>query len=148
MEEIRSGVEKIRPIRGHMQLIPGAVNVIDDSQNTLPEGATEALRVLSEFPGRRIVVTAGLAELEKGANEANFELGMHIADCADYAILIGPEETRQVLLGINKNGEFPSSSIRVVSDPEDAVALVRELAEDGDTVLYEGFHPGMDDEES
>ena len=147
MEEIRSGVEKIRPIRGHMQLISGPVNVIDDSLNTIPEAATDALKILSEFPGRRIVVTAGLTELEKGANEANFELGMRIAACADYAILIGPEETRHVLTGINKSGEFPSSSIRVVRDPEDAAELVKELAEEGDTVLYEGVLMEEDGEE-
>ena len=147
MEEIRSGVEKIRPIRGHLQLIPGEINVIDDSLNTIPEAANEALRILSEFPGRRIVVTAGLTELEKNAGDANFELGMHIASCADYAILIGPEDTRQVLAGISKEGEFPHSSIRMVSEPEDAAELIREIAEKGDTVLYEGIYPETEEEE-
>ena len=147
MEEIKRGVEKIRPIRGHLQLIPGEINVIDDSLNTLPECAAEALNILSEFPGRRIVVTEGLSELEKDANDANYQLGMQIAACADYAILIGPEETRQVLAGINTDADFPHSSIRMVRDPEDAAALVRELAEKGDTVLYEGIYPEEDEEE-
>ena len=147
MEEIRRGAEKIRPIRGHLQLMPGEINVIDDSLNTLPEAAGEALRVLSEFPGRRIVVTGGLTELGQNANDANFQLGMHIAACADYAILIGPEETRQVLAGINKDEDFPHSSIRMVRDPEDAAALVRELAEKGDTILYEGIYPEEEEEE-
>ena len=147
MDEIKSGVEKIRPIRGHLQLIPGEITVIDNSLNILPESAAEALKVLSEFPGRRIVVTAGLTELEKNAGDANFELGMHIAACADYAILIGPENTRQVLAGIEKSEEFPNSSIRMVRDPEDAVELIRELAEKGDTILYEGIYPETEDEE-
>ena len=65
MDEIVQGIEKIRPIRHHLQLIPGEINVIDDSENTLPEAAEEALRVLYEFPGRKILVTAGLLDAEK-----------------------------------------------------------------------------------
>ena len=147
MEEIKRGVEKIRPIRGHLQLIPGEINVIDDSLNTLPEAAAEALSILSVFPGRRIVVTEGMTELGKGANDANYQLGMQIAACADFAILIGPEETRQVFAGITADKDFPHSSIRIVSDPEDAATLVKELAEAGDTVLYEGIYPEEDEEE-
>lgn len=41
--------------------------------------------------------------------------------------------------------DFPKSSVRMVRDEEDAAALVRELAQAGDTVLYEGVYP--DDEE-
>lgn len=147
MEEIKSGVEKIRPIRGHLQLIPGEVTTIDDSLNTLPEAAAEALKILSEFPGRRIAVTAGLRDLGNETADANYQLGMQIAACADYAILIGPEDTRQVLRGINKGGEFPGSSIRVVRDSEDAAELVREISSPGDSVLYEGVRPGEDDED-
>ena len=147
MEQIKSGVEKIRPIRGHLQLVPGEINVIDDSLNTLPECAAEALKILSEFPGRRIVVTAGMTELEKNANDANYQLGIEIAASADYAILIGPEETRQVLAGINTDKDFPHSSVRMVRDPDDAAAIVKEIAEAGDTVLYEGIYPEEDEEE-
>ncbi len=146
MDEIKSGVEKIRPILGHLQLAPGEINVIDDSLNELPEVAAEALRILSEFPGRRIVVTAGLMEVEKGAADANYQLGLQIAEAADYVILIGPEQTRQVLQGINKGGDFPGSSIRAVRDPADAAALLREMAEPGDTVLYEGIRPEEEEE--
>ena len=147
MEEIKRGIEKIRPIRGHLQLVPGEINVIDDSLNTLPECAAEALHILSEFPGRRIVVTAGMTELEKGASDANYQLGMQIAASADYAILIGPEETRQVLAGISTDSDFPHSSIRMVRDPEDAANLVKEIAEAGDTVLYEGVYPEAEEDD-
>lgn len=147
MEEIVRGIEKLRPIRHHLQLIPGAINVIDDSENINPEGAAEALRVLSEFPGRRILVTAGLTELERNSEDQNFAFGMQIARCADYVILIGPEQTRLVMRGL-MNTKYPKSSVRMVRDEYDAAALVREIAQKGDSVLYEGVYPEDDQEEA
>ena len=144
MEEIARGIEKLKPMRHHLQLLPGEIAVIDDSENTLPEPAAEALHVLSEFPGRRILVTAGLTEVEVNPVDKNFAFGTQIAGCADYVILIGPEETRAVMRGLTSMN-FPKSSIRMVRDEEDAAALVKELAQKGDTVLYEGIYP--DEEE-
>lgn len=144
MEEIVHGIEKLRPIRHHLQLIPGEINVIDDSENVNPEGAAEALRVLSEFPGRRILVTAGLAEIERNAEDENFAFGMQIAGCADYVILIDPEETRAVMRGLMKV-KYPKSSVRMVLDEYDAAALVKEIAQKGDSVLYEGVYPEEDE---
>lgn len=144
MEEIARGVEKLKPVRHHMQLLPDEINAIDDSGNTLPEAAAEALRVLAEFPGRRILVTAGLTEVEMNPVDKNYAFGTQIAGCADYVVLIGPEETRALMRGLMSTN-FPKSSVRMVRDEEDAAALVRELAQAGDTVLYEGVYP--DEEE-
>lgn len=146
MEEIAHGVEKLKPMRSHLQLLPGEITVIDDSENILPEPAAEALHVLSEFPGRRILVTAGLTEVESNPVDKNFAFGTQIAGCADYVILIGPEETRAVMRGLT-GMDFPKSSIRMVRDEADAAALVKEIAGKGDTVLYEGVYPDADEYE-
>lgn len=140
MEEIVRGIEKIRPIRHHLQLMPGEINLIDDSLNANEAAAIEALHVLSDMPGRRILVTAGLSEASRGIEDANYAFGMQISGCADYVILIGPEDTRSVMRGLMKSG-FPKSSVRMVRDEYDAAAMVKELAAAGDTVLYEGIFP-------
>ena len=147
MEEIARGVEKLKPTRHRLQLRPGTINVIDNSFNTLPEGAAEALQVLKEFPGRRVLVTAGLTELETNADDKNYAFGLQIAGCADYVVLIGPEETRSVMRGLMSTG-YPKSSVRMVSELSDAAALVQEIAGEGDSVLYEGVYPGEDDSEA
>ena len=135
MEEIARGVEKLKPLRHRLQLVPGELNVIDDSLNALPEGAEEALRVLAEFPGRRILVTAGLAGLGADAGDRNFAFGTQIAGCADYVVLVGPESTREVMRGL-MSARYPKSSVRMVREDADAAALVKELAGKGDSVLY------------
>ena len=146
MEEIAEGISRLQPFEKKLQLIPGEINVIDDSENINADGAAEALRVLSEFPGRRILVTAGLQELERNADDQNFAFGMQIAGCADYVILIGPEDTRAVMRGL-MNSKYPKSSVRMVRDAYDAAALVKEMAQKGDSVLYEGVYPEDEEEE-
>ena len=114
--------------------------MIDDSENQLPEAALEALRVLAEFPGRRILVTSGLIEPEKGPANKNYAFGIQICGCADYVILIDPEATREIMDGL-MSAKFPKSSVRMVREGSDAAAIIREIAGPGDTVLYEGVYP-------
>ena len=145
MDEIARGVEKLKPLPHQLQLIPrDGVNRIDNSGNPLPQGAAEALRVLRDFPGRRILVTAGLTELESDAEDKNFAYGTQIMGCADYVILIGPEQTRALMSGLMSR-KFPKSSVRMVQDEADAAALVVEIAEKGDSVLFEGVWPEVDE---
>ena len=145
MGEIQRGIEKLRPVKHHMQLIPGKINVIDDSETFHPEGAAEALQVLRNFPGRRILVTAGLTEVEKDRADKNYAFGKQATLCADYVILIGPEDTREVMRGLMSEN-FPKASVRIVHDEYDAAAIVKEIAAEGDTVLYEGVYPEDDEE--
>lgn len=144
MEEIACAAEKLKPAKHHLQLLPGRVNVIDDSLNRLPDAALEALRVLKDFPGRRILVTAGLPEPEKGAANVNYAYGVQIPGSADYVILIDPEATREIMDGL-MSVRFPKSSVRMVREAADAAAMVRELADEGDTLLYEGVYPQEED---
>ena len=51
LPEIARGIRKIQPVEHRLQLIRGPVSVIDDAFNSNPEGAKEALNVLSGFFG-------------------------------------------------------------------------------------------------
>lgn len=138
MEDIVRGVEKVRPFRHHLQLIPGEINVIDDSENLNLEAALEALRVLGEFPGRRVLVTGGFsADPDAQTEHEDYDFGMRIAGSADYVILVGAESAKSVVSGLMSK-RFPKSSVRIVESMDDAAAFVREIAGKGDTVLYEG----------
>lgn len=137
MEEIGAGIAQLAPFDRKLHLIPGGRTTIDDTLNASLEGAAEAFNVLSEFPGRRIVVTPGLpADLPK-AEEMNYALGTQMKGCVDFAILVGDRRTvRPILKGILSTG-FPRSAVRVVADSDDAEAALDEVASEGDTVLYE-----------
>ena len=145
MDQIARGAEKLKPLPHRLQLIPGGIHIIDNSGNNLPAGAEEALQVLSDFPGRRILVTSGLTELEAGLAEQNFALGTHIPGCADYVLLVAPEDGDEeelaplrALMNGMASAKFPKSAIRTVRGRADAAAILAETVSEGDTVLFEG----------
>lgn len=146
MEQIAAGIAKLKPTRHRMQLVPGEITVIDNSLNNLPEAAAEALRVLKSFPGTRILITTGLPGEEEDAADKNFGFGIQISDCADFVILVDPENTKPVMDGMMSKG-YPKACVRMVREISDAMDLLKEVAKAGDVVLYEGIYPEEDDGE-
>lgn len=137
MEEIADGISSLQPFEKKLQLIPGARTVIDDSLNANPAGAAEALNVLAEFPGRRIVITPGLPENGSRTEEQNFAFGAQIKGCADAVILVGDRQSvRPIARGVLSTG-FPKTALHVAQDMNIALDLLEEISGDGDTVLYE-----------
>ncbi len=138
MEEIAEGVERLQSFEHHLQLIAGGDQVIiDDTLNDRPLGAAEALNVLSECPGRRIIVTSGIPQEAKG-EDVNYAFGVQMKDCVDGVILVGEKKKVQPIgRGLVSTG-FPKSSIRMVADLNDAEELLATMTGAGDTVLYEG----------
>lgn len=134
-EEIAAGIAKLEPVEHRLQLIKGPVTVIDDAFNANPVGAGEALEVLKSFPGRRIIVTPGLVELGEEQATLNKEFGAHMADCADIAILVGPNG------GIMEAGlleaGFPDNCIIRVDTLAQATEKLPLYQEPGCAVLFE-----------
>lgn len=137
MDEIVSTAMNLRPIEHRLQLVVEDLNVIDDTLNEDPDGAFEALRVLSQMPGRRICVTAGLSGLGQQETEINYALGTVMADCADVAILVGSQNSQRALRrGLTQSG-FIRAHLHAVDDMDDASELLEEISSHGDTVLFE-----------
>ena len=140
MEEIARGVRVIEPIEHRLQLIPGAMTIIDDAFNSNPAGSQEALNVLSGFSGRRIIVTPGMVEQGKKEDELNYAFGTQMVSCVDVAILVGPNHTKPIYQGLIDSG-FSRDEIHVVTDLDEASALLRVIGKAGDTVLFENDLP-------
>ena len=140
MAEIAEGVARVQPVEHRLQLLPGAMNVIDDAFNSNPVGAKRALSVLKEFPGRHLIITPGFVELGENEKEFNYQLGRQIADACDAAILVGPKHTAPIKKGLLDSG-FRPDDIKVVRTLEEATALIRTFVGNGDTVLFENDLP-------
>ena len=137
MEEIAEGISRLQPFEKKLQLISGRRTVIDDTLNVHPAGAAEALDVLAEFPGRRIVITPGLPDAGSRGEEQNFAFGAQMKDCVDAVILVGDRQSvRPIARGVLSTG-FPKTALHVVADMSIAEDLLEEISGDGDTVLYE-----------
>ena len=142
LRQIAHAVERVRPIEHRLQLRQeGAVTIIDDAFNSNPIGARNAIEILGQFKtGRRIIVTPGMIELGERQEKENRLLGEHIAKHVDLAILIGEEQTRPILEGLQQVN-FPKANIRTYVSLFDAQAYLKTILQKGDVVLYENDLP-------
>jgi UDP-N-acetylmuramoyl-tripeptide--D-alanyl-D-alanine ligase len=147
MNEIADAVKGLSPVEHRLQLIPGDLTVIDDTLNEDADSAFEALRVLAQMPGRRIVVTPGVGDQGGRESDVNFALGTVMADCADAVVLVGRRPfTRSIVRGMMQSG-FSRSNLHTADDMDDASEILEEISEAGDTVLFESRIPEYEEEE-
>ena len=141
-DQIRRGIEKVKPVEHRLQLLDttGRYTVIDDAFNSNIVGAEQAFQTLKEFPGRRIVVTPGMVELGSREEEMNVTFGGLMAGCCDLAILVGKKRSEAIRKGLEDAG-FDSGRILVLNSLAEAGQWIAENAREGDTILFENDLP-------
>ena len=119
-------------LRGEVVELPGGVTVVNDCYNANPMSMRAALEHLSETPsGRRIAVLGTMAELGEEAPGYHTEIGVLAGRLGiDLLITVGDEA-----LGYAQGFDGEAHS---VATPEEAGALLEELAQPGDRVLVKG----------
>ncbi|MEZ5400748.1 MAG: UDP-N-acetylmuramoyl-tripeptide--D-alanyl-D-alanine ligase [Bryobacteraceae bacterium] len=145
LEECAAAIAKLKPAPHRLEVKPGGggTTIIDDSYNSNPIGAAEALHVLSQYTtGKRILITPGMIELGVLHAEKNEELGRLAAQSADVIILVGPEQTAPLRKGVREAG-FPEQNLHVVKDLNEATAMFPKLLRPGDVLLFENDLPDL-----
>jgi len=119
-------------LRGEVVELPGGVTVVNDCYNANPMSMRAALEHLGEMPSeRRIAVLGTMAELGEEAPGFHREVGEIAARRGvDVLITVGDEA-----LGYAEGFDGETHS---VATPEEAGALLEELAQPGDRVLVKG----------
>ena len=103
-ENIISTIKNLQPVEHRLSLIQTHINILDDSYNCSPASAKEALWVLKNSPGKKMIITPGIIECGKEKYNINFELGKKLAHF-DYIVIIGNENKQTIELGIKKEIE-------------------------------------------
>lgn len=145
MEKIKEAIAELDFIPHRLQLIKEQNNVfiLDDSYNSNPIGAYEALSCLSLFKDKRkILVTPGMIELSfKGAIE-NKKFGKASAKICDIVILVGEKRTRPIFDGL-KEGGFKEENIIVVDSLDSAKEKLKMIIRPNDCILFENDLPDL-----
>jgi UDP-N-acetylmuramoyl-tripeptide--D-alanyl-D-alanine ligase len=144
-DDLAKAIQHLPPVPHRLQLLDNGsgVTIIDDSYNSNPIGAMEALEVLGSFTtGQRILVTPGMVELGPLEGQLNEQLGAKAAEVCDYVVLVGVERTRPLVAGLQANN-FPPEKIRVVRDLNAATIVLPTIVAAGDTVLFENDLPDL-----
>ena len=119
-------------LRGEVVDLPGGVTVVNDCYNANPMSMRAALdHLVASAAERRIAVLGTMAELGPESNRYHREIGAHAAALGiDVLIPVG-EEALPYTEGFD--GE-----VHLAATPEEAGALLEELARPGDRVLIKG----------
>ena len=142
LQEIALGVSRCQPVEHRLELLSGGagVSIIDDAFNANPVGAQCALRVIRDFPGRRIIITPGMVELGEIEEQENRAFGREMAHAADLVYLVGPRHTRPIYEGLLEEG-FPEEQIEVCASLGEASEKMGRILRAGDVVLFENDLP-------
>jgi UDP-N-acetylmuramoyl-tripeptide--D-alanyl-D-alanine ligase len=119
-------------LRGEVVELPGGVTVVNDCYNANPMSMRAALDHLAAVGAeRRIAVLGTMAELGPGSEGYHREIGAHAAALGIDVLVPVAEAALPYTKGFD--GET-----HPVSGPEEAGALLAELARPGDRVLIKG----------
>jgi UDP-N-acetylmuramoyl-tripeptide--D-alanyl-D-alanine ligase len=115
-------------LRGELIALPGGSVLVNDCYNANPISMRAALDSLAARPatGRRIAVLGGMGELGPDGPGYHREIGAHARELG-VDVVVGVGELAR---------DYAPDSW--APTPVDAVALVRELAGDGDAILVKG----------
>jgi UDP-N-acetylmuramoyl-tripeptide--D-alanyl-D-alanine ligase len=139
MEQIQQGVAKIQALPHRLQPIEGSrgVLVIDDSYNGNPTGVSEAIYVLSTYPGRRkVYITPGLVETGARAAEIHRQIGKELSGVANFVVLVENSVTKYIAEGLLANG-FKKENIKWYKSTESAHADMANIIQPNDVVLFQ-----------
>jgi len=141
-KEIAEGINRIQSIGHRLELMPNnkKIVIIDDSYNSNEDGVMAAMEVLDTFSGRKIVLTPGLVELGKRENVANLEFGKLLAKHAQIVIIVGKHNAEMLINGLIDGG-MNRENIKFAKSLNKGNALLNEIVEEGDVVLFENDLP-------
>jgi UDP-N-acetylmuramoyl-tripeptide--D-alanyl-D-alanine ligase len=119
-------------MRGDVVELPGGITVVNDCYNANPMSMRAALDHLAATPAdRRIAILGTMAELGPDAERYHREIGEHAAD-REIDVLITVGEQALPYAAAFDGQTYP------VASPEEAGALLEEIARPGDRVLVKG----------
>lgn len=125
---------------GRMRILKGKndSSIIDDTYNSSPVAAHEALRTLKEIKttGRKIAVLGDMLELGEFSSKEHGKLGIEAAKVADVIFAVGIR-AKGIYDSAIKSG-FPQERIFYFSSSTDAVGDIKEMIQANDVVLVKG----------
>lgn len=102
-KNIIKGVKNIKAINHRLELSHiNNMTILDDSFNSNPVGAKNALDVLSLMDDTKIIITPGMIEMGDKEYELNYNFGRQIAKVCDKVYLVGKKQTKPIYEGLLK----------------------------------------------
>lgn len=137
-DEIVSGIAKIKPVSGRLQLLKGIKNstIIDDSYNSSPEAVKGALEVVYQLEApQKIVLLGSMNELGEYSEQAHTEIG-ELCDPSkvDVVVTLGPDANKFLAPAARDIG----CQVEEFDSPYDAGEYLKSIIKNDALVLIKG----------
>lgn len=139
VHEIEQGLSTFEAPAGRMRIIEGikGVTLIDDTYNSSPKAAHEALAIVSTMPGRRIAVMGDMLELGSITEAAHREVGNAIALAGfDMLVTVGPL-SKFIATQARESG-MDEQAVFSFDTAEEAGVFLQDRIRDEDIILVKG----------
>jgi UDP-N-acetylmuramoyl-tripeptide--D-alanyl-D-alanine ligase len=106
LEQIRQGLEQVRPVAGRLSLLSGRAGscIIDDAYNASPESMRSAIAVLAARPGHRVMVAGDMGELGEMAARLHRTVGEEAAAAGIERLYAVGSYATEVAEGFGRGG--------------------------------------------
>ncbi len=139
--QLVNAVKKIDYIEHRLQVKKiNGYTFIDNAFNSNPSGSKMSLEVMKMMPNKRYIITPGMIDLGKEQFYLNKEFGKHMLDRVDFVVLVGINQTKPILEGLNEVG-FNPDNIVVCKTVKEAFGFIYQDATIYDTILLENDLP-------
>ena len=135
IDEIKLALHNLKPVEHRLQLIKaGGKIIIDDSFNGNLQGMLEAIKIVSTYEGRKVIVTPGIME---ATTEANIKLANSIDKVFDLTIVTGALNSKLLYDNIN------SHKVVMLSDKKEMESTLARETKIGDLILFANDAPNF-----
>ena len=145
LPEIVESLEQIQPQKGRMNLIKlkNQMILVDDSYNSNPKSAVEALKTISaiDWDGRRVAILGNMNELGEYTKEGHLKVGEEAGKTVDLLLVVGPN-VGNFLKGAKKSG-MSEDNIFCYPNPEKLIVDLDEKLKPKDLILVKASQNKM-----
>lgn len=137
LENIKKGLEGIKPIRG--RLYPESVSgyhIIDDSYNANPISIRAAIDLLSEVPGANCLVLGDMGELGVHSPSLHREVGSYAAESGIELLLVKGKYASDYLVGFTTHKSEAQRGVGLDTHAEIVRFIMDEVSDS--TILIKG----------
>jgi UDP-N-acetylmuramoyl-tripeptide--D-alanyl-D-alanine ligase len=138
-EDLREAVRGLAPgkMRGERFTYKG-ITILNDCYNSNPEAARSMLDVLRDIPARRKIAVLGeMLELGRWSENLHRDVGRYAVECG-ISVLVGIRGAARYMADAAIGAGLAETAAYFFEDPGNAGILLRDIAQEGDAILFKG----------
>lgn len=141
-EEIKRGIESIKPVSGRNNIIEtDDFTIIDDCYNANPVSMKASIDVLSYAEGRKVAILGDMFELGENEKELHREIGTYLTNSdVDVIVLCGKLMNNAYVELIKKENMQKCKKIYYFEKMSDLYTELSRILKEEDTVLVKASH--------